>query len=268
MTETTFENHFDTTLPAYERWGQPCSEHFSRAALQGAALPVGAAVLDVCAGMGALAVPAAERGYSVRAIDTSPGMIRRATERLEPYSGWSAEVMDALDLQYGDNEFDAAFSVFGVLFFGPGTAKALTEMVRVVRPGGLVSVVNWATPLGAPFFIPVARAIDRLDDPEVGKFLAPLTEYLERPELESALSDVGCVDVRSESVEGVFAIPNAETFMDELDPIFRVLPQYRAAVAKDGDRFRALLVEEVLRTAAGELPPARGNIVFAQVPSS
>src|SRR5215208_2857237 len=132
MTEATVENHFDATLAPYERWGQPCSEHFSRAALQGAALPAGAAVLDVCAGMGALAVPAAERGYSVRAIDTSPGMIRRATERLEPHSGWSAEVMDALDLQYGDNEFDAAFSVFGVVFFGPGMAKALTEMVRVV----------------------------------------------------------------------------------------------------------------------------------------
>ncbi|MEW1722304.1 class I SAM-dependent methyltransferase [Streptomyces sp. NPDC093109] len=157
MTEATVENHFDATLPAYERWGRPCSELFSWAALDGAALPAGAAVLDVCAGMGALAVPAAERGHTVLAVDTTPAPIGRANERLEPYSHGSAEVMNALDLKYGDNEFDAAFSVFGVVFFGPGIGKVLTEMVRVVRPGGVTSIVNWATPMGALFFLPVAR---------------------------------------------------------------------------------------------------------------
>ena len=140
MTEAMAEHHFDTTLVAYERWGQPCSETFSRAALDGAALPPAAAVLDVCGGLGALAVPAAERGHHGRAIDISTGMIQRANERLKPYPGWSAEVMDAMELQYADNEFDAAFSVFGVVYFGPGTAKALAEMLRVVRPGGVLSL--------------------------------------------------------------------------------------------------------------------------------
>jgi ubiquinone/menaquinone biosynthesis C-methylase UbiE len=267
MTEAMAEHHFDTTLPAYERWGQPCSETFSRAALDGAALRPGAAILDVCAGMGALAVPAVEQGYSVRAIDIAAGMVRRANERLKPYPAGSAEVMDALNLQYGENEFDAAFSVFGVVYFGSGMAKALTEMARVVRPGGLICLVNWAVPMGAPFFIPLARAIDRMDDPEAGKFVAPLTEYLEGSELERALSDVGCVDTRSEAIDGVFAIPNAETFMDELDSIFQIFPQYRAVVAKDRDRFRKILAEEVLLIAAGPLPPARGNIAYARVPT-
>ncbi|WP_331748620.1 class I SAM-dependent methyltransferase [Streptomyces chartreusis] len=266
MTETA-ENHFDTTLSAYARWCDPCSGLFSRAALDGAALPARATVLDVCAGMGALAVPAAERGHTVRAIDTSVEMVRCAAERLKPYPKSAAGVMDALDLQYGDNEFDAAFSVLGVVYFGPATVKALSEMVRVVRPGGLVSVMNWADPMGAPFFIPVARAVNRMDDPEVGTFVAPLTEYLERSELEQALSDAGCIDARSERVEVAYSIPTAETFMDELDPVFQVLPQYRAAVSKDRDRFREILFEEVSLIASGELPPALGNIAYAQVPS-
>lgn len=176
--------------------------------------------------------------------------------------------MDALDLHYGDDTFDAAFSVLGVVYFGPGMAKALSEMIRVVRPGGLVSVMNWADPMGAPFFHPVARTINRMDDPEVGTFAAPLTEYLQRPELEQALTDAGCVDARSERVEAAYTIPTAETFMDELDPVFQVLPQYRAAVSKDRDRFREILTEEASLMAAGSLPPALGNIAHARVPSA
>ncbi|MTD59072.1 class I SAM-dependent methyltransferase [Amycolatopsis pithecellobii] len=267
VTEATALHSFDAMLTTYERWAQPCSQTFSRAALDGAALPVGATILDVCAGMGALAVPAAELGHRGWAIDVSPGMIERAAERLKPHAGWSTEVMDALDLHFGDNEFDAAFSVLGVVYFGPETGTALEQMVRVVRPGGVISVVNWAEPLGATFFIPVSRAVDRFDDPEVGKFVAPLTEFLEGPQLERALSGAGCVDVRSESVSGHFAVPSAEIFMEELDSVFQVLPQYRAAIAKDRDRFRDILVEEVLLMASKELPPARANIAYGRVPT-
>ena len=60
-------------------------------------------------------------------------MVRRLTERLKPYPGCSAEVMDALDLKYADNEFDAAFSLFGVLYFGTDSVKALAEMTRDVE---------------------------------------------------------------------------------------------------------------------------------------
>jgi hypothetical protein len=72
--------------------------------------------------------------------------------------------------------------------------------------------------------------------------------------------------VRLDSVSGHFAIPGAGAFLDELE-IFRVLPQCRTAIAKDRDRFRDILVEEVLVMASKQLPPARGNIACARVPS-
>lgn len=266
-TEAAGSAHFDAAVHAYERWGQPQTEMFSRTALDNAALPKGAAVLDVCAGMGALAVPAAERGYRGCAIDTSPEMIRRATERLSPYPEWSTELMDALDLQFGANQFDAAFSVCGVVYFGPKTDQALAEMLRVVRPGGLIGVANFADAFGGPFFLPVGRAIDRLDDPQVGRFVPPMTDYLTRPELEQLLADAGCTGVHSEAVEGVFDIPDAESFVAELETIIGILPQYRTAAVKYPDRFRDLLEEEVLSTASKPLPPARGNIVYGQVPT-
>jgi len=84
-------------------------------------------------------------------------------------------------------------------------------------------MVGWAVAVGAPFFAPVARAIDRMDEPGGGRLVAPLTEYLERAELvERALSDAGRVEVRSESVEVEFAVAGAEIFLDEFDPVLRI----------------------------------------------
>lgn len=196
MTGTMAEHPWDAMVISYERWREPTSARFAKVALERAALSAGSAVLDVAAGTGALAVPAAERGHTVHAIDASPGMVRRLTERLKPHPGCSAEVMDGLNLQYGDSEFDAAFSVLGVLYFGPETGKALSEMVRVVRPGGVVSVAHWARPVGGgPMFVPLSRALARLKDTEVGELPIPVvSDYLERSEIEHVLAETGCVD--------------------------------------------------------------------------
>ena len=99
-------------------------------------------------------------------------------------------------LDYGDGEFDAAFSMFGVMYFGTETAESLAEMARVVRTAGIVGVVHWAVPEGAPYFTILGRAVNRFDDPEVGQFTVPLSENLKRSELEDALGKAGCVDAR------------------------------------------------------------------------
>ncbi|NGO12751.1 methyltransferase domain-containing protein [Streptomyces sp. HC44] len=267
MTGTTPRNPWDALIPTYERWMEPCSAVLAKAALDQAAPSAGSAVLDVAAGTGALAVAAAERGHSVDAIDTSSAMVGRLTERLKPYSGCSAKVMDALDLRYGDDEFDAAFSILGVLDCGDQTTKALAEMVRVVRPGGVVSVAHWADPVGAPFFTPLGRAINRLNDPGLGKFVAPLSEYLKQSEIEHALSQAGCHDVRLESIQLQCVMPQPETFVDELHPIFRMHPQYLTAVSLHRNRFRTILAEEVRAMETGEHghPIARANIASALV---
>lgn len=268
MAETMPGNFWDALVPVYERWADPCSTLFADAVLERAGLDAGSAVLDVAAGTGALAVRAAERGYRVSAIDSSSGMLDRLNVRLRPYPGCSATAMDALGLEYRDDEFDAAFSMFSVMYFGAGTAKALAEMVRVVRPGGVVGVVHWAVPEGAPFFTVLGRAIDRLDDPEVGRFVAPLSENLERSELEDALSEVGCADVRSEGIQVDCPWPAPEVFLAELDPLFRVVPPYLAAVSRDRAGFQTILAQEVRLMTAQEsgLPLARGNVAYARVP--
>ena len=59
---------------------------------------------------------------------------------------------DATDLPFDDGEFDAAVSVFGVIFARPAE-KAAAEIARVVRPGGAVAVTSW--PPRGPVFAAV-----------------------------------------------------------------------------------------------------------------
>jgi SAM-dependent methyltransferase len=52
--------------------------------------------------------------------------------------------MDALDLRFDDDTFDFAFSLGSIEHFGAveAAARALAEMARVVRPGGVVFVTT------------------------------------------------------------------------------------------------------------------------------
>jgi ubiquinone/menaquinone biosynthesis C-methylase UbiE len=257
------EHFWDDLVSAYGQWADPGSQRFAEVALDRAALTDGSAVLDVAAGTGALAVTAAGRGHVVHAIDSAPGMVRRLGERLSPWPAGGAEVMDARDLRYADGRFDAAFSMFGVLYFGADTLKAASEMVRVVRPGGVVSVVHWAGPIGgAPIFLPLARALNRLDDPEV-RLTFPVTgDYLHPSEVEALLAEAGCTDIRAETVALPCPIPAPDAFAAALDPFFRILPQYQAAVSADRERFTEILADEVSRLETPVL--GRANIVHGR----
>ncbi|MFL6045346.1 MAG: class I SAM-dependent methyltransferase [Propionibacteriaceae bacterium] len=104
-------------------------------------------VLDVAAGSGNAAIPAAKKGARVIASDLTP-------ELLEVGRKWAAELgiqltwetADAEALPYPDDEFDAVLSALGVMF-APHHEIAAGELVRVCRPGGTIGVASW-TPSG------------------------------------------------------------------------------------------------------------------------
>jgi len=103
----------------------------------------GTAVLDVATGTGAAALLAARRGATVTAIDFAPGMVEVATSRLaDAGAGAATAVMDGQDLDLPDAAFDAALSMFGLMFF-PDAPRGVAEMARVVRPGGRIATTTW-----------------------------------------------------------------------------------------------------------------------------
>jgi SAM-dependent methyltransferase len=122
----------------------PMFELFSRDALDLAPTPAGAKLLDVAAGPGTLTLIAAESGRSTAAIDFSPQMVTNLKRRLNGAQlGADVRLGDGQDLPWGDAEFDAAFSMFGLMFF-PDRARGFAELFRVLKPGGVAVVSSWA----------------------------------------------------------------------------------------------------------------------------
>jgi SAM-dependent methyltransferase len=107
----------------------------------------GQRVLDVAAGTGTSALPAARRGAMVTATDLTPELLEvgRADAAAEGLDiAW--RTADAEALPYGDGEFDVVLTAIGVMF-APHHQQAADELVRVCRPGGTIAVLSW-TPEG------------------------------------------------------------------------------------------------------------------------
>jgi SAM-dependent methyltransferase len=112
-----------------------------------AGVRVGQRVLDVAAGSGNAAIPAALTGADVVASDLTPELLdvgRRLAEQRGVTLRW--EVGDAEALPYGTASFDVVLSCIGVMF-APHHQAAADELVRVTRPGGRIGLVSW-TPEG------------------------------------------------------------------------------------------------------------------------
>ncbi|SBT68179.1 Methyltransferase domain-containing protein [Micromonospora sediminicola] len=104
-------------------------------------------VLDVAAGTGNAALPAARTGAEVVAGDLTPELLaigRASAEREGLTLTWQEADVEALP--YADGEFDAVLSCVGVMF-APRHRVAADELLRVCRPGGTIGLVNW-TPQG------------------------------------------------------------------------------------------------------------------------
>ncbi|MGE5291861.1 MAG: class I SAM-dependent methyltransferase [Micromonosporaceae bacterium] len=104
-------------------------------------------VLDVAAGSGNAAIPAALAGASVVACDLTPELLESGRELAAQRN---AEVVwhpaDAESLPFADGEFDTVLSCVGVMF-APHHQASADELVRVCRPGGTIGLLSW-TPEG------------------------------------------------------------------------------------------------------------------------
>lgn len=104
----------------------------------------GERVLDVAAGTGNAAVPAAQAGARVVASDLTPELLEQGRVAHGEDIVWREA--DAEHLPFDDGEFDVALSCVGVMF-APHHQQAADELVRVVRPGGRLGLLSW-TPQG------------------------------------------------------------------------------------------------------------------------
>ena len=172
----------------------------SRAADLAAVAP-GSRVLDVATGTGDLAIELASRGAEVVGMDFSEEMLAIA-RRKAPSLHFAAG--DAQSLDFASDSFDAATVGFGARNFGD-LRQGLSEMARVVKPGGRVVVLEITTPTKPPlstffsiWFDRVVPALGRLaGDPDAYAYLPSSVKRFPRPEeLGGILAGVGLTDVR------------------------------------------------------------------------
>jgi SAM-dependent methyltransferase len=115
--------------------------------VQASGIGAGDRVLDVAAGAGNVAIPAALTGAHVVASDLVPELLERGVAHAKAQGAelqWLEANAEALPFE-GD-EFDAVLSCVGVMF-APHHQCAADELVRVCRPGGTIGLISW-TPEG------------------------------------------------------------------------------------------------------------------------
>jgi SAM-dependent methyltransferase len=170
----------------------PMFELFSKDALALAPTRPGAKVLDVAAGPGTLTLLAAEAGRAVSAIDFSPQMVTNLKRRLNGAQlGADVRLGDGQELPWGDAEFDAAFSMFGLMFF-PNRSRGFAELYRVLKPGGTAVVSSWA-PFEGVFASIMAAMREVLPEIPFGSGKGPLGDP---DEFAAELRAAGFVDVQ------------------------------------------------------------------------
>lgn len=126
-------------------------QRWRRAAVARAGAVGGRTVVDVCSGTGDLAIAFARAGARVVGVDFTPEMLRRAPAKRRGGDGPALFVQgDALRLPVGSAVADVASVAFGIRNVAD-RARGLAELRRVVRPGGAVLVLEFATPRGGPF---------------------------------------------------------------------------------------------------------------------
>jgi demethylmenaquinone methyltransferase/2-methoxy-6-polyprenyl-1,4-benzoquinol methylase len=172
-------------------------------------------VLDVASGTAAVAIELARAvpGRNVIGVDQSIEMLEAGRERVAQ-AGLDSQIelreARAESLPFGEAEFDALTFTY-LLRYVDDARATMQELARVVRPGGLVAMLEFAVPRGIwrPLWelyvravLPAAGYVISREWGEVGRFLGPsIRDFYEQRPLDEVLTlwrEAGLADVQAQ----------------------------------------------------------------------
>ena len=249
---------------AYERgmgiWSRLAGQVF----LDWLAPSSGLSWIDVGCGNGAFTELLVERfaPSEVQGIDPSEAQLVFARAR-KGTSGVEFRWGDAMALPFDKARFDAAVMAL-VIFFVPDPAKGVAEMVRVVRPGGMVATYAWDM-LGGGFpFDPIQVEVRALG---ITPPLPPNVSASRMEALRQLWTNAGlqAVDTREITIQRTFTdfddFWNSSTITGSLQSTLAAMP------AGDVEGLKSRLRARLPADASGRITyGARANAIQGRVP--
>jgi ubiquinone/menaquinone biosynthesis C-methylase UbiE len=215
--KSTTRQQWQDAAEAWNAWGSLLGEWLGEATeamLDMAAVGPGSRVLDVAAGAGQQSLVTARRvGPSghVLATDISSSILEYAEEnaRIEGLENFATLIADGEELAVEPESFDAAISRVGMIYF-PDQQRALSNILRALKPGGRFATIVYSTPDKNGFFsgpVSIIRDRAKLPPPAPGQ---PGPFSLGGPGvLAGVLKQAGFRNVEERTIDAPVILPSA-----------------------------------------------------------
>ena len=249
------DHYLRPSLSFWDRWGA--------ATVMRLPLSSGDAVLDLCCGAGASALPAAQAvgpNGSVLGLDLAEPLLALARRRAANLGLKNASFRqcDATAAGLESGSFDAVVCVFGV-FFAADMAAFVREMWRLVRQGGTLAITTWGPDWCEPASSVFWKSVRELE-PSLFRAFNPWDEITTAPALTDLFARGGVSGARVEATAGErHELERADDFWDVV-----LGSGYRATVDALGDEQRERLRDRVVgELRARGVTTVRNDVVFA-----
>lgn len=220
-------------------------------------------VLDVACGTGVLAREAeriVDGSGAVVGVDVNDGMLAVARSKSQGIT-WKKGAAESLP--FDAESFDRVVCQFGLMFF-EDRARAVSEMLRVVRPGGRVGLAVWASLDATPGYAAVAEVLTDLFGPEVAKSIEIPYCLGDADALTALLADAGAEEIDLQTVSGKARFASIEAW------IYTDIKGWTLADVIDDDGYERLrreapkkLSQFVLPDGSVEFPAPAHVVTFA-----
>lgn len=235
---------------------------FGRRTIERLDLSAGERVLDVCSGSGGSALPAAVRVGAdgcVVAVDLAERLIGLAKAKSDAQRLTNIEfrVEDMLTLDYPDHSFDAVVCVFGI-FFVPDMSEAVSELWRMVKPGGRLAITTWGPNLFEPASSVFWEIIES-ERPDLHRAFNPWDRISEPDGLGRMLAEAGVPNVDIQAEAGTHPLSEPEDWWK-----IAMGSGYRGTLEKlDSASFKRVRADNLSRLAKDRIAMIETNVLYA-----